>query len=282
VITRAQLLDLGFTSKAIDHRRRTGRLHDLHKGVFSVGTPDLGAQGRWMAAALAAGDGAGLSHGSAAALWGFEREGGRIEISVPSERNPRIPGLRIHRRKRLQPRDLTRRLGIPLTTPTRTLLDLAVRLSSRRLERAVNEADKLDLLDPESLREWVEARGGQDGVAALRRLLDARTFVLTDSELERRFLPIARRAGLPKPRTGDRILGYRVDFHWPELSLVVETDGLRYHRTPAQQAKDRRRDQALTAAGLTVLRFTHEQVRHEPRDVARVLATVAARASVRR
>jgi hypothetical protein len=118
---------------------------------------------------------------------------------VPRRRTPRRPGLRIHRRKRLEPRDLTRRHGIPATTPARTLLDLAARLPSRRLERAVNEADKLDLIDPESLRADLASRRHERGLPALRRLLDDRTFVLTDSELERRFLPIARWAGLPSP-----------------------------------------------------------------------------------
>lgn len=277
MITRAQLVELGLSPKAIDHRRRIARLHALHRGVFAVGTPDVSRLGRWMAAVLAAGDGAALSHSSAAALWEIGREGGRIEISVPRERNPRVHGVRVHRRKELAGPDLTRRHGIPATTPARTLLDLAVRLEPSRLERAVNEADKLDLINPGDLREWAGERPGQDGVAPLRRLLDRDRFVLTDSELERLFLRIVQRAGLPKPATGRRIHGYRVDFHWPDLGLVVETDGLRYHRTAAQQASDRRRDQVLTAAGLTVLRFTHRQVAHEPREVERILATVARR-----
>jgi very-short-patch-repair endonuclease len=118
---------------------------------------------------------------------------------------------------------------------------------------------------------------GHAGAAALRNLLDRRTFVLTHSELERRFLPIARRAGLPKPQTQRWLNDSRVDFYWPELNLVVETDGLRYHRTPAQQAVDRRRDQELAAAGLTPLRFTHEQIAHEAERVESVLARVGDR-----
>ncbi len=121
---------------------------------------------------------------------------------------------------------------------------------------------------------------GSEGVAALRETLDRRTFVLTDSELERRFLPIARGAGLPPPETQRMVNGFRVDFYWHELGLVVETDGLRYHRTPAQQAADRVRDQAHTAAGLTPLRFTHAQVRYERRHVEETLRTISQRLRV--
>jgi very-short-patch-repair endonuclease len=118
---------------------------------------------------------------------------------------------------------------------------------------------------------------GRRGVAILRDTLDRRTFVLTDSELERRFLPIARRAGLPKPETQMMVNGFRVDFYWPELGLVVETDGLRYHRTPTQQAADRVRDQAHAAAGLTPLRFTHAQIAYEPGQVRETLGAVSGR-----
>jgi very-short-patch-repair endonuclease len=114
-------------------------------------------------------------------------------------------------------------------------------------------------------------------VANLRKTLDRRTFTLTDSELERRFLPIARRAGLPPPQTRRQVSGFRVDFYWPALDLIVETDGLRYHRTPAQQARDRLRDQTHTAAGLTCLRFTRAQVRFEADQVDATLSAVVRR-----
>ena len=165
----------------------------------------------------------------------------------------------------------------PLTTPARTLVDLAAVLPANQLEAAVNEADKHDLLDPDSLRASLDGLPRGPGIAGLRRLLDRRTYLLTDSELERRFLPLARAVGLPPPQTGSRVNGFKVDFHWAELGLVVETDGLRYHRTPAQQARDRLRDQAHLAAGLTPLRFTHAQVRFEPSHVRRTLAKVVAR-----
>jgi len=134
--------------------------------------------------------------------------------------------------------------GIPATSPGRTLIDLGARLSERQLEAAISEADRLDLIDPESLRELVGLRPRVRGVARLRAVLDARTFRLTDSALERRFLRLVATAGLPVPETGRVLNGFKVDFFWEKLGLVVETDGLRYHRTPAQQARDRLRDQA--------------------------------------
>ena len=157
------------------------------------------------------------------------------------------------------------------------MIDLASQLSSSDLEAAVNEADKRGLCDPETLRSALDRSSRRPGVAKLRTLLDHRTFTLTDSELERRFLPLARAAGLPQPVTGHRLNGYKVDFYWPELGLVVETDGLRYHRTPAQQATDRLRDQTHAAAGLTPLRFTYAQVAFDPDRVRTTLMSVADR-----
>jgi len=280
VIARWQLVELGLTARAIRHRLSVGRLHRIHCRVYAVGRPQLTRRGQWMAAVLACGPGAVLSHGSAAALWGIGRELARTEISVPRARNPRCRHVRTHRRESFDSVEHPR-WRIPLTSPAQTLVDLALRLPATRLEAAVNAADKLDLIDPEALRGEIELRRHERGVAALRRLLDRDTFVATDSELERRFLPIARRAGLPKPRTGERIAGHRVDFHWPVLGLVVETDGLRYHRTPAQQARDRRRDQVLTASGLTVLRFTFAQVSSQPEAVEETLRSVSQRLSRR-
>ena len=132
-------------------------------------------------------------------------------------------------------------------------------------------------MDPETLRGALDERAGEPGIAPLRRTLDRRTFTMTDTELERRFLPIARRVGLALPLTQVWVNGFKVDFYWPELGLVVETDGLRYHRTPAEQAADRLRDQTHTAAGLTPLRFTRAQVRYEPAHVEAVLDKVARR-----
>jgi very-short-patch-repair endonuclease len=229
-----------------------------------------------MAAVLACGEGAVLSHSSAAALWriGFEQREA-IELSLPSRSHREVPGLRIHRRPSLGESDVTTEYGIPVTTPVRTLIDLALRLDRSGVERAINEADKYDLVHPPGLRRALEPRSGERGVARLRQILDRRTFRLTRDELERRFLPLARKAGLPVPLTFQVVNEFEVDFFWPDLGLVVETDGLRYHRTPAEQARDRLRDQTHTAAGLAQLRFTHEQVRYEPAHVLLVLRATA-------
>lgn len=281
VVTRDQLRELGFGRHAIAHRIEKGLLFPLRRGVYSVGRPELSDKGRWMAAVLACGDGAVLSHSSAAVLWriGFEMRS-VIELSLPSPSRRRRPGLRIHRRPSLQDHDTTIEYGIPVTTPVQTLIDLTPRLDRRRVERMINEADKYDLVHPPELRRALDQRAGEPGVAKLRRILDRRTFRLTKEELERRFLPLAAKAGLPVPLTGQIVNGFEVDFYWPELGLVVETDGLRYHRTPAEQARDRLRDQAHTAAGLTQLRFTHEQVPYEPEYVVRILAQTASRFAI--
>lgn len=278
MVTRRQLVELGLSEAAIRHRVSTGRLHPLHAAVYAVGRRELGRDGQLLAAVLTCGEGAVLSHASAGELWGITRRGaGPIEVTVPPGRAPRRVGLRVHRRRDLPEADRARRRGIPVTAPVRTLIDLATSISLRSLEAAVNEADKADLVDPERLRAALSIRSGQKGVRPLRQLLDRRTFALTDSALERRFLPLARSAGLPRPETRAVIEGFRVDFLWRALGLIVETDGLRYHRTAAAQERDRKRDQAHAAAGYTTLRFTHSQVAFEPESVKATVAAVAGR-----
>ena len=228
-----------------------------------------------MAVVLACGRGAVLSHSSAAALLGVAGEL-ELTVSVPSGSRARPAGIRVHR-VRFEPADVRRHDRIPVTSSIRTLIDLATELDEWRIEAAINAADRLDLVDPETLRAALGQRTGRRGVPALRAVLDRHAFVLTRSELERRFLRVARRAGLPLPETGVRLNGYEVDFFWPGLRLVVETDGQRYHRTAIQQTRDRRRDQAHARAGLYVLRFSHRQVRHAPDEVVATLRDVAGR-----
>lgn len=230
-----------------------------------------------MVAVLSCGEHALLSHRSAAALWGFGREReGVIDVSVHRHCKVRQPGIRVHDRAGLWTRDIGSRRGIPVTQPVKTLLDIALELPENRLERAINEADKREVIDPDALRRALEDHAGEPGIRPLRRILDKHTFRLSDDELELLFRPLAAEAGLPTPLTKVRVNKFEVDFFWPELGLVVETDGWRYHRTPAAQTRDALRFQTHTAAGLTPLRFSHWQVKYEPRHVLSILSRTAA------
>lgn len=236
-----------------------------------------------MAAVLACGEGAMLSHRSAAALWGFGEEHPEfIEVSVRRHHKVRRPGIRVHDRAGLWNRDIGSRLGIPVTHPVRTFLDLATVAGPKTVERAVNEADKLDVIDADALRRALDDHPGQPGIRLLRHVLDKHTFRLSDDELERLFRPIASAADLSVPLTKHMVDEFEVDFFWPDLGLVVETDGWRYHRTPSTQTRDALRFQTHTAAGLTPLRFSHWQVKYEPAHVRRILAQTAANLRARR
>lgn len=277
-MTRRQLIALGLTADGIKHRIARGRLHPVGRGIYAVGRPELTPQGRWMAAVLACGGPgmAALSHSSAAALFRIGTEqAAAIEISRRSPDPVRVPGIRVHRRPALRNGWYGHYEGIPITTPVQTLIDLATRHGRIQMERAMNEADRLKLVRTDDLRKALDHHPGEPGVARLRATIDRATFRYTRSELERAFLPLVREAGLPTPRTSVYVTGFEVDFHFPGLGLVIETDGLTYHRTPAEQKKDRERDQAHTAAGLVQLRFTHGQIRFEPDRVLRILRATA-------
>jgi predicted transcriptional regulator of viral defense system len=276
IVARRQLLELGFSAEAIEHRIAKGRLHPVRRGVYAVGWPEMTRKRRWMAAVLACGEGAALSHRSAGALWGIAREReDRIDVSVRRRCEHRRKGIRARSRPSLADEDIVVRDRLPVTTPARTLVDLATELDPTALERAVNEADKLDLVNPDELRAALASFAGEPGVKRLRSVIDRHTFLLSDSNLELLFRPIAAAAGLAPPLTKARVNGFEVDFFWPDIGLVVETDGLRYHRTAATQARDHLRDQTHTAAGLTTLRFTHRQVKFERQHVKHVLAATA-------
>lgn len=272
IVTRRQLLALGFGRRSIQHRVERGRLFPVSLGVYAVGWPALNRKRQWMAAVLAGGESAVLSHRSAAALWeiGMERPD-RIDVSVQRRCELRRHGIRFRGRPSLGAENIVHRDDIPVTSPIQTLVDLATELEPVPLERAVNDADKRSLVDPETLREELGRYGGQAGVRPLRRLLDRLFFQLSDSDLEIYFRRIVKTAKLPVPLSKQRVNNFEVDFFWPELGLVVETDGLRYHRTPSAQLKDARRDRAHVMAGMSPLRFTHYEVRYEPGRVRAAL-----------
>ena len=239
-------------SAAIRRRLESGRLHPLHRGIYAVGRAEVSELGHFMAAVLACGPEARLSHRSGAALWGIRlQNGGLIDVTIPPGTGRRRPGIKLHRRA-LPPSRLVHR--IPVGDPLSILSG-----GPARTDRQPPAAEALDSVPTRS------------GVGALRALLDSQTFSRSQTALERRFLPIARAAGLPAPGRQVRLGKYRVDFHWPALRLVVEADSLTYHRTVAQQTTDMMRDQTHARAGLHTLRFNHRQVFREPSYVREVL-----------
>lgn len=290
IVARAQLLALGFSAAAIQHRIDYGRLHPVARGIYAVGWPYLDKRRRWATAVLAAagaaptdfagepylGGGTVLSHRSAAALWGIGTEQAVIHLTVRGSRYARRPGLTVHRRPSLAAMEICWHDGLPVTSPVQTLIDIATELNPIAIERAVNDADKRDLIDPEALRLALDDHAGEPGVRPLRTILDRLTFRLSDSDLEIYFRPIAASAGLPPPLSKQRVNRFEVDFFWADLGLVVETDGLRYHRTPSAQKRDALRDRAHILAGMTPLRFTHYEVRYERHRVREALARALA------
>jgi hypothetical protein len=256
VVSVSQLRSAGLGKHHVRHRVRTGRLHAIHRGVYAVGHAADSWQRRWMAAVLACGDGATLSHRSAAALWGLLRpHEGRVEVST-SARSGRAArrGIRLHRSTTLTPEMATRRFNIPVTTPARTVSDLRRVVPPWLWRRAVRQAEMAGFaLGPE-----VESDG-------------------TRSDLELDFLCICRRASLPAPEVNVKIGRWTVDFLWRAERLVVETDSYRYHRGRIAFQDDHARELDLRRRGFELRRFDERQIDEEPAAVA---ADIAAALSI--
>jgi very-short-patch-repair endonuclease len=275
VVSRPQLHALGMGDDAIDLRLAAARLHLLHRGVYAVGHPLLTPHGRWMAAVLACGRDARLSDGAAAALWSLRTSARtKIAVTVPAAGGRRSrPGLRVHRRPTLRPGDTTVHEGIPVTTPARTVMDLAPALTTRRLERLLDRMEELQLFDLAAFTALLRAHHGERGTAALRAVLATHTAgtTLTRSELEERFLALCDRSGVARPRVNAHVAGLEVDFLFPRERLVAETDGWRYHRGRLAFERDRRRDATLLRSGYRTLRLTHAQVVEDAPTVVQTL-----------
>lgn len=269
VVSRTQLLDAGLSSRQIERRLTAGRLLRLHRGIYlprafrGALRPRLAPQ---MAAVLACGPSAVLSHRSAALLWGLLPRAGRlVELTVPSTVRRVRPGLDIHRARDLTPSDRTLHRGIPITTPARTLRDLSSRVGSSALARAVARAERQRLLDSRALATLTARHAGRPGAPKLRAAAGpdgARAF--TRSEAEDRFLALVRSGGLTEPVSNSVLLGYEVDFFWPDARFVVEVDGFRYHGSRPAFENDRRRDTRLVAGGYRVMRLSWRQIVEEP------------------
>ena len=274
VVSCRQLLAVGVSDDTIWRWTRGGRLHRVHAGVYSVGHPLLDGHGRWMAAVLACGHRAVLSHRSAAALWGLlPVASGPIEVTIPLGGGRRQPGIGVHVTRITDIPYMTEFEGIPCTTAARTLLDLAAVVNHRRLRRALEQAIFLGIFDRTELDAAIARAPGRRGVRKLRRLLASVSDdpPLLRSELERRFLDLVRRAGLPCPIVNGLVAGHEVDFHWPTECLVVETDGRAAHARTGAFERDRRRDLELELAGWHVVRVTWRQLLKDRRRVVEML-----------
>jgi Transcriptional regulator, AbiEi antitoxin/Protein of unknown function (DUF559)/AbiEi antitoxin C-terminal domain len=277
VITRAQLRRLGIGETGIRERIRTERLHRLHRGVFAVGHDALKPEARWLAAVLACGKGAVLSHASAAAHWGIRRSAAaRIDVTIPLRAGRRRrKGIRVHRSGRLSRDEVTFREGIPTTTVERTLLDLADALGTGALKRTIAEAEYLRLLDMTALTAVVKANPGRRGQRVLE--LARAEPEWTRSELEQRFLDFVDRHNLPRPLVNATVEGYEVDFLWPADQLIVELDGFAAHGTRSAFERDRRRDRHLARKGLRPVRVTARALAYDDDAIAADLDALTSR-----
>jgi very-short-patch-repair endonuclease len=253
VIDASQLRSAGLTRAAIAKRAGAGRLHRLHRGVYAVGHRNVSFEGRCMAVVLACGECSVVSHRSAAVLWGMLAGGqASIDVTLSSDGGRRKQqGIVIHRSRTLTARIITRRSGIPVTNPARTLRDLRRTVPQPVFRRALRRALDLRLIR-------------STGVAEPD---------LTRSELERLFLRLCDRHRFPQPEVNARIGGHEVDFLWRSQGLIVETDGFRHHGDRAAFESDRARDATLQARGYRVVRFTYRQVK-DHREVAETLRTL--------
>jgi very-short-patch-repair endonuclease len=275
VVARRQLIALGYSAREIRRRVEAGRLHIIHRGVYAVGRRKLTVRGRWMAAVLACGPGAVLSHRDAAVLHNLRRGGGgnAVHVTAPGRsRHPR-PGIHVHNVRHLDPEDRDVVDGIPVTSLHRTLLDYAETARRQELRWAFEQYDRMDQLDFRKLDAVIKRNPGRRGIKPLRALMaEYRGFDDTRSGNERRFLALIREAGLPEPGVNVVVEGIVVDFFWPQQRFVVEVDSYRYHHTPADRAEDRRKQRVLEKARYTVHRVVDTELSDAPEGVVRDVA----------
>jgi predicted transcriptional regulator of viral defense system len=276
VVTLEQLRTLGMSANTVRGRVASRRLHRVHSGVFTVGHPPITPAARWLAAVLACGPGAVLSHRSAAALHRIRYSAAsQIDVTSPRRTGRARDGIRVHRGDQLHPADTTLVDGIPCTTVARTLLDLAGLLPAEATEYAIHQVQARRLFDRAEMLDVLERSPTRAGSALIRRIIGAQTKadLKVRSGPERRFLAICRGAGLPLPRVNFWVAlpdggGYEVDFAWPDRRLVVETDSRTFHDTYRAFENDPRRDRLLMLAGWRVVRFTDRDVTERPATVA--------------
>lgn len=267
IVSRTQLLDLGLGEDAIDTRLRSGRLHRVHCGVYAVGHGLVPKEGRWLAAVMRGGEGAVLSHGSAAALWGILRDGERDRIDISLPRSTQLPRPIRRHVLRLTPDEITARQLIPVTSLARTLFDIAVGSPHERLEAAIREAEYRHRFQLQQLENVLERHPGRRGATAIRACLHRLgrgSRGRTRSRLEVRFAALLARTDLPQPALNVLLDldGFKIeaDCLWSEQRLIVELDGNRSHGGRVAFEADRERDRRLQVAGWRVIRVTWRQL----------------------
>lgn len=273
VVARWQLLNLGMSSKSIDGRIGHGHLHEVFRGVYVFGSRRISRKGRWMAAVLAGGEGAVLSHRSAARLWRLLPPASeRIDLTCPPGRVVRRKGISSHESIVREDEWLVKD-GIPVTSPFRTIFDLAAMAEMRELERAFHEAEAREVTDRVSLPLLLERYPGRRGARKVRALLGSSAPVaITRNDFEEAFLVLVDAYGLPRPRMNAdlAIRGrfFEIDALWERERVAVELDSREIHATRKRFESDRQRDRILVAEGWRTMRVTWRQLQEEPEEIA--------------
>jgi Transcriptional regulator, AbiEi antitoxin/REase_MTES_1575 len=264
---------LGYSEAGIRRAVSDGRLHRLHRGVYAVGHTRLTQQGHCLAAVLACGRGALLSHDSAAWLWGISTRSPRpYAVTTPNSRKPRPP-IRLHVALNLAAEDRALREGIPVTSLARTSLDVAANSRPRRLQRMIERSEELRLFDLDPVESVLERNKGHHGAGPLRRALALyKPAPFNRSGLERRFLILVKEAGLPQPATGFNEVGFELDVYWPEQRFAVELDTYETHGSREAFERDRLRQEELKLAGIELVRVTGTRLDREPEQVIHRIA----------
>lgn len=259
---------LGYSEAAVHRAVSAGRLHRLYRGVFAVGHTNLSLHGQCLAAVLACGPDALLSHVSAAWLWGLTKTSPLpASVTTPLHRKPRPP-LRLHEARSLAAEDRALRDGIPVTSLARTLLDLAATVRFEWLEKMIERSEDLELFDLRAVEELLDRTVGHQGHGRLCRAIALyKPSSFTRSGLERRFLELCLEAGLPQPRSNFVVHGFELDCYWPEYRFAVELDVFETHGTRAAFERDRKRQEDLMLHGIAMTRVTGPRLEREPREV---------------
>ncbi len=265
-VTRKQLLGLEMTRGEVEHRLRIGRLHRIYAGVYAVGVKPTLPVPRAAAAVLACGAGAALSHSSALCLWGWHTPWDvPFEVTAPAQH--RRPGIVLHRSKVLTHRDVRRHMGIRVTSPARTVLDVAPRLSALALRKVVREARLSRYMRDAELADVLARFPRHPGAARLAPFVTVATEP-TRSEFEDAFIALCERFGLPRPRTNVRIAGHLVDAVFDAERVIVELDGYKFHGDRESFESDRDRDADTLLAGHVTVRITWKRMQDRPRREA--------------